>query len=163
MKWSRTVPAFLAAGAATIAIADDASLQGCRAIADATRRLACYDAIPLGRAPAPSASPAAPGQPAGAAPAAPPQQTLLQRFGFESRAQPDELPFVDTHIPGTFTGWGPRTTIALANGQVWQVTEETSRTAYLQDPKVKITRGALGSFFMEIEGVRQAPRVRRVQ
>ena len=160
MKLSRTIPAsLLCLGAAASAFADDASLQHCRAMKDSSQRLACYDAIPLGVAPGPARAPSPSG--AAAAPASTP--TLLQRFGFEGRAQPDELPSVESTIPGLFEGWGPRSTFKLANGQVWQVTEETSRPAYIQSPRVKITRGAMGSFFMEIEGVSQSPRVRRVQ
>jgi hypothetical protein len=170
MTLSRIIPASLfGLGIVASAFADDASLQRCRAMKDSTQRLACYDAIPLGVAPvpapamAPSPSGTAPA-PAAAAPAAPASSpTLLQRFGFESRAQPDELPAVESTIPGLFEGWAPRSSFKLANGQVWQVTDETKRTAYLQNPKVKITRGAFGSFFMEIEGIRTSPRVRRVQ
>ena len=158
MKLSRTIPAsLLCLGVAAGAFADDASLQRCRDMKDPAQRLACYDAIPLGVAPAPARAPSPPGAPPASTP------TLLQRFGFEGRAQPDELPSVESTIPGLFEGWGPRSTFKLANGQVWQVTEETSRMAYVQSPKVRVTRGAMGSFFMEIEGVSQSPRVRRVQ
>ena len=159
------------------AFADDAGLQRCRAIKDSAQRLACYDALPVGASPpaaiapgAPAAiapgAPAASAAPSGAPPAAAPAAatpSLLQRFGFESRAQPDELPFLESYIPGRFEGWRPRSTIKLANGQVWQVIDETSRVTWLENPKVKLARGALGSFFLEIEGVNPAPRVRRVQ
>ena len=159
MKLSRTIPAsLLCLCAAASAFADDASLQRCRALKDSAQRLACYDAIPMG---VPSAPALAPSQPGAAAPASSP--TLMQRFGFEGRAQPDELPSVESTIPGLFEGWAPRSSFKLANGQVWQVNEETSRMARLQSPKVKIVRGAMGSFFMEIEGVSQSPRVRRIQ
>ena len=163
MKLSRTIPAsLLCLGAAASAFADDAALQRCRALKDSAQRLACYDAIPMG---VPSAPALAPSQPGAAAPANAPASspTLMQRFGFEGRAQPDELPSVESTIPGLFEGWAPRSSFKLANGQVWQVNEETSRMAYLQSPKVKIVRGAMGSFFMEIEGVSQSPRVRRIQ
>ena len=168
MTLSRTIPAsLLCLGAMASASADDASLQKCRAMRDSTQRLTCYDAIPLGVAPAPAPamapSPSGPGPAATGPAAATSSQTMLQRFGFEARAVPEELPSVESTIPGLFEGWAPRSTFKLANGQVWQVTEETSRTAYLQNPKVKIARGSLGSFFMEIEGVRASPRVRRVQ
>jgi hypothetical protein len=49
--------AFLAlAVSATLAYADNAGLQRCRAIADAAPRLACYDALPVTVAPSPSAA-----------------------------------------------------------------------------------------------------------
>jgi hypothetical protein len=170
-----TITAALLALAALDTTADDAGLQRCRAVKDSTQRLACYDALPLGVTPAPAASapaatfglPATAAPPAQAAsPAAPApsmMQSMLQKFGFESRPQPDELAFIESTIPGRFEGWSPRASFKLANGQVWQVTEETSRTAWKEDPKVKIVRGSLGSFFMEIEGINASPRVRRLQ
>lgn len=156
--------AFFLALAASHALADDTGLQRCRAIRDSAQRLACYDALPL--APAPALAPSAPGAAAAAgstaaAPAAAP--SLLSRFGFEQRAQPDELRSVDSYIPGRFEGWGPNSVIKLANGQAWQVSDDSSRTAWVENPKVKITRGAFGSFFLEIERVNPAPRVRRLQ
>ena len=161
----------LAALALPAAAVDDAAVQRCRSIKDTAQRLACYDALPLG-APAPAAAPRAPGAaspatggatapaPAAAAGTTP---TLLQRFGFESRAQPDELPSVESHIPGRFEGWGPKSAITLANGQVWQVIDDSARVAYRENPKVTVRRGTLGSFFLDIEGVNPSPRVRRVQ
>ena len=45
---------------------------------------------------------------------------------------------------------------------MWQLVED-SRGAYnLRDPKVTIRRAALGSFMMDIDGVNQTLRVRRV-
>lgn len=161
----------LIAATAAGAWADDAGLQRCRTLSDSTQRLACYDALPLGatQKPAVTAAPSATGAPASpaAATAAPvassSSPSLLSRFGFESRAQPDELPFVESYIPGLFEGWRPRSSIKLANGQVWQVIDETSRVSWVENPKVKITRGMMGSFFLEIERINPAPRVRRVQ
>ncbi len=168
MNRIQTIAALFLALAAGHALADDAGLQRCRAIKDAAPRLACYDALPL--APAPALAPSVPGaaapaastgaQPATAPAAAP---SLLARFGFEQRAQPDELASVESYIPGHFEGWGPSSIIKLANGQVWQVSDGSSRTAWVDNPKAKITRGAFGSFFLEIERVNPAPRVRRVQ
>jgi hypothetical protein len=160
----------LIAGAAAAAWADDAGLQRCRTLTDSTQRLACYDALPLGTTPK-SATPAAqstPGAPASSpaaapAPAASSSQSLLSRFGFENRPQPDELPYVESYIPGLFEGWKPRARITLANGQVWQVIDETNKVTSVENPKVKITRGTVGSFFLEIDRINPSPRVRRVQ
>jgi hypothetical protein len=139
--------------------ADDAALLRCRALTDTARRLACYDALPLeGSKPAPSAPSAG-----GAAPATPSAPSLLARFGFEQRAQPEELPSIASSIPGEFEGWGPATRIKLANGQVWQIADGSSRKVYLDNPKVTVRRGALGSFFLDFENANWSPRVRRVQ
>ena len=151
----------LLAAAGNAAAADDAALQRCRAMGEAAARLACYDAIPLGAAPAPRAAPAPSGAPAAAAPAA--QPSLLSRFGFENRAQPEELASVESHIPGRFEGWAPMQVIKLANGQAWQVVDGTSRTAWVENPKVVVRRGAMGAFYLEIDRVNPSPRVRRVQ
>ena len=35
--------------------------------------------------------------------------------------------------------------------------------AHLKDPKVRVRRGALGTFVLEIEGTNNAPKVRRVE
>ena len=161
--------------AATAALADDAGLLDCRAIADSAKRLACYDALPVAPRAAPGARPSAPsasapaagvpgGTPAPSASAAAPspRQSLLSRFGFENRVQPDELPLLESHIPGTFEGWGPNSKITLANGQVWQISDGSRRVVSLENPKVTIRRGALGSFFLDFE-LSVAPRVRRIQ
>jgi len=152
------------------AAVDDAAVQRCRGMTDNAQRLACYDGLPIAapatpRAPVAAAPAAAPAQSAPAAAPAPATSSpsLLSRFGFENRAQPDELPAVETHIPGRFEGWGPKSAIALANGQVWQVIDDSARTAYRENPKVTVRRGSLGSFFLDIEGVNPSPRVRRVQ
>jgi len=154
--------------AATAAVADDAGLQGCRAIADGAKRLACYDALPISPPAAgarPSAGPSATAgaaSPSGSASPAP-KPSLLSRFGFEGRAQPDELPSVESHIPGSFEGWAPNSRIKLANGQVWQISDGSRRMVWLENPKVTIRRGAIGSFFLDIDKVSIAPRVRRIE
>ena len=166
---TRSLLALLAVALPAAAV-DDAAVQRCRAMTDGAQRLACYDGLPLAApsaprapvaaAPAPAAPPAAPAPAAAPAAASP---SLLSRFGFENRAQPEELPTVESHIPGRFEGWGPKSAIALANGQVWQVIDDSARTAYRENPKVTLRRGSMGSFFLDIEGVNPSPRVRRIQ
>jgi hypothetical protein len=53
--------------------------------------------------------------------------------------------------------------IPLANGQVWQIADGSARFMSLDNPKVTIRRGALGSFFLDFENDNRSPRVRRVQ
>jgi hypothetical protein len=64
---------------------------------------------------------------------------------------------------GKFEGWDRGTLIKLANGQVWRVEDDSSEIVYLDSPKATLRRGALGSVYIDIEGARGAPRVRRVQ
>lgn len=141
----------LASTLCAMAHADDAAIQRCRAISDAGARLSCYDAIPLGG----TATPAGPAARA-VSPAA--------SFGLESRSAPaDAVASIESAIDGPFEGWLPRGQLKLANGQVWEVTDGSQAAYDLKSPKVKITRGVSGSFFMAIEGVAQTPRVRRIR
>lgn len=155
--------------------ANDA-LKRCRTITDSAARLACYDALPLeagaplaaaGSRPAgPAPAQSAPGAAAPAAPpAAPPapQASLESGFGMEGRAPAAELPAIQSHIPGTFYGWGQGTQITLANGQVWQVVDEGGRRMQLKDPRVRVRRGMMGAFYLEFEAHNHSPRVRRVR
>jgi hypothetical protein len=97
-------------------------------------------------------------------PAIPAPATPEAGFGMEARAPSAQLAAIESHIPGTFYGWGPNTRIQLANGQVWQVTgDEGSRSMQLQNPKVRVRRGAMGAFYLEFEAHNHVPRVRRVQ
>jgi hypothetical protein len=139
------------------ALADDAALLRCRGIADASKRLACYDALVV---------------PSGEAMAGQPQQTRAvqgesqqapEQFGIERRASKTELEAIESRIPGHFEGWDPRSRIQLANGQVWQIADDSSQYFYLDNPKVTIRRGMLGAFYLEIEGSKVTARVRRVQ
>jgi hypothetical protein len=139
------------------AVAADVDLAKCRAIGDATQRLACYDAL-VPAAPATSTAPKLP-----AAAAAPAQKQPQQQFGLEQRVPADRPEAIDSHIPGRFEGWKPNTRIRLANGQVWQVVDNSSGAFWLMDPKVKVRRGMLGAFFLEIEGSNNSPKVRRIE
>lgn len=74
-----------------------------------------------------------------------------------------EYETVETRLLGTFKGWGVGTTFTLENGQRWQVTGGEYVTPPEEGPKkVRIIPGTLGSFFLEIEGVRQKPKVKFV-
>ena len=130
----------------TAALADDAAVLRCRAIQDGPARLACYDAMPLA--------------PAGAAKAAAPPAA---QFGLEQQAAKDALDAIDTRIPGRFEGWAPKTRFTLANGQVWQVSDDSKAVHYADNPKVRVRRGAMGAFYLEIEGTNRSPRVKRIQ
>ncbi|MES2259596.1 MAG: hypothetical protein V4724_13790 [Pseudomonadota bacterium] len=143
------------------ALADDAALLRCRGQADGASRLACYDAIQLG-APMPAAS-AAVGTVA-VQPAAVSRKELEQNFGMEAVKAPVKLDEIDSSIVGQFDGWRPNQQIKLANGQVWRVVDGSEGiTPLLDNPKVKIVRGTLGSMYLEIDGTNRSPKVRRVQ
>jgi len=172
----RTASLALALLASSLAHAiDDSAFARCRGIADTANRLACYDALPMNVTPAatqappiaaPKAAPAKPSSqpPTASPPAAPQQQAAAQSFGMENRAPEVELPTtMQSTIPGHFEGWGPKARIKLANGQVWQIADDSQAYFNLDNPKVVIRRGMMGGFFLEVEDSNRSPRVRRVQ
>ena len=159
------LPLLLVSG---VAIADSAGLVRCRGIADGPLRLACYDALTVpatGTAAGSTANSAGQvaSQPASAA-QSPSGQQKPDQFGLEAKvANNGQLDAIESHIPGSFEGWSAKKNIKLANGQVWQIADDSSRAHYIDNPKVRIRRGALGSFYIEIQGTNASPRVRRVQ
>lgn len=136
----------------TLALADDSGLLRCRGLTEATARLACYDALPLPTVAAkavsltPSIAPQTPAQ-----------------FGLESKTYKTELGAIESRIVGRFEGWGAGSRIKLENGQVWQVSDDTSRYLDLNNPKAVVRRGVLGAFYLEIDGTNHSPKVKRVR
>jgi len=137
------------------AMADDAILK-CRALGDGAARLACYDAIDVKVRTASAAAVASPASPAAATQAS---------FGLPAPQAQEEIPkSIASTIAGDFDGWGPGARIALANGQVWRVTDgSTAVLPRTRDPKVSVTRGLLGGSYLRVEGSNQTARVSRVQ
>ena len=139
---------------------------------DTTARLACYDALAdAARVPVPPAKPAAPAPMAAAAKATAtttaaagvaPVRTGEAAFGLPETRQPDRVESVESTLSASFSGWGPNSRIKLANGQVWQVVDGTSVALPEGARKVAVKRGALGSYYLDIEGLKTSPRVRRV-
>ncbi len=72
-----------------------------------------------------------------------------------------EYTTVESRIAGEFRGWESRTVFTLENGQRWQVagTESYAGGRPVQNPAVKITPGALGTFWLSVEGVRPRAKV----
>jgi len=138
----------------TLARAQADALQRCRSLPEAAARLACYDAIvvPAAAPPAPPAMPAATA--AVPAPAA---------FGLPDKARAAEPEAIEAQVAAGFSGWGPNERIRLDNGQVWLVTDGSTGDVRPGQRKVKVRRGALGSYFLEFEGLNRSPRVRRVE
>lgn len=146
-RWAVIVTSLLTS---SVALADDAGLLRCRTIGDAALRLACYDAlVPSTLTPS---TPVPPVDPAAT-------------FGRERQAEPSVASpeSIDTYILGVFEGWQPRTRIRLANGQVWQVTDDSKGAYRLVDPPVTLRRGMLGSFFLELTGQNRSIKVRRIE
>ena len=131
--------------------ADDAGLLRCRGIADASARLACYDALPVATE-------------SKVVPDAPLPRATPEQFGFEERMLPlPSLDSIESIVPGHFEGWWPNAIIRLANGQVWQVTDGASRVADRDNPRITIQRGTLGAYYLNLDGENRTVRVRRLQ
>lgn len=88
------------------------------------------------------------------------------------RDRPGELPAIDrmaretfqTRIVGPFSGWEGGTEFVLENGMVWVQTED--RTFYMaetENPTVTIRPGALGTWFLNVDGYNQRTRVKRIR
>ena len=154
----RTAPSWLSLTLVLLtgtAWADDGALRRCRALADAAARLNCYDTLPLG-APAVLAVPVAP-------PAAPASAAQLAAVGFGLQRADEAVLEIASSIRGLFEGWRAGDRIRLANGQLWQVSDDSSAVYYLRDPRVTVRRAAMGTFVLDIEGARKLPRVRRLE
>jgi len=166
--------AIFAVAAATLvgtsAFANDAMLK-CRALPDASKRLACYDAIDVRldvRAPAapttsaakvPAAATAAASRVASAATPLPP----AAEFGLAPKQTAVGVDKIATTIKGRLESWQQGSRIRLANGQLWQVTDDSRGICDCVDRKVVITRGAFSTYFLEIEGKNNSPRVKRLE
>jgi hypothetical protein len=138
--------------ACSAAVAADADLLHCLAITDSPARLACYDALA-------TAVRDAPAQPSAAKTAA-----ADQNFGRPPAVvQPLASKVLDSRIAGSIAGWQRDSRIPLINGQVWQIVGDPAAFAPLNSPKVSITPGMFGSYFLEVEGLTFQVRVKRVQ
>lgn len=163
---SRASVFFVLTGLALTVAATD--LQTCRKIADPQQRLSCYDALSLLSAAAVTASagPAAPAAPA-PTPAVPaPVQAAAGNadgFGLPVNARAGEAQTVSSRLARELDGWGPNQIIQLANGQLWQVVDGSSGVLQAENQRVLVRRGALGTYFMEFDGLNRSPRVKRVQ
>jgi hypothetical protein len=92
------------------------------------------------------------------------QPPTPEQFGLETKLAPAPgVDAIESQISGRFEGWQPNTKIQLANGQVWQVTDSSSRTYDVNNPKVEIRRGMMGAFYLNIAGDNRTVRVRRIQ
>jgi hypothetical protein len=140
------------------ASAQDNGLQRCRAVADTTARLACYDALADARPKTP-VPPAPPAVPVAMAPAAKPADT----FGLPAKRPEGEPQTLHSSVGADFAGWGPNQSIKLANGQVWQIVDGSSVSLPRGTRKVSVRRGLFGAFHLDIEGLNTSPKVKRLE
>ena len=83
-------------------------------------------------------------------------------FG-KTESEINQLKSIKSQIDGEFRGWKKDAIIKLKNGQKWRVISGSYGYVKLRDPVVNITRGILGSFDMNVEGVNGKGKVRRIE
>lgn len=155
----KTLPlALLISAGLASAQTPDAELARCAGLAEPAARLACLD--PLVAAAVARLQPAAQ--------AAAQAKAQEQAFGVAAlpvakQAAPAMPESLDSEIEGYVDGWRPNTHFKLKNGQVWRVSDGSSGDLGLRNPKVRVKRNFLGTYFLEFEGRNDAPKVRRVQ
>lgn len=83
--------------------------------------------------------------------------------GFDSRTNEDGA--VVSSIKGPFKGWkGKGDRIMLTNGQIWEITDSSSRLSVsLQDPTVIVEPGILNSWYLKVDGYNTRARVKRIK
>lgn len=156
----RLLPALAFAGALAAAEPFSRSLAPADFAAAGLGRLTPQELARLDALVAALAAPS-PAAPSVAAPAAVPGRSPAGPGRRAASAAEEET--VESRLTGEFRGWEPRAVFVLENGQRWQ---ETAGTTYagtpLAAPAVRIRAGALGAYWMRIEGVRLEVKVRRV-
>ncbi len=160
---------------------DDRDLVRCARIAEAEARLECFEALAaqaqkkLAAEAAAAASRDPRAEPTSTT--APPAKTLdpspanagerdtqQDEFGFASRrvAVDESQPLRVRHV-GEFRGWSGNTLFKLENGQLWQQTSPGRLFKVAQQPLITIERGALGSYWLSVEGANSRVRVTRIE
>ncbi|WP_454829434.1 hypothetical protein [Pseudoxanthomonas wuyuanensis] len=74
----------------------------------------------------------------------------------------DTQPVTST-VTGEFRGWSNGTTLQLANGQRWQVTEGSFYLGKpMADPRITISPGKISGWYLQVEGQNPRAKVKRI-
>ena len=168
------IAALIATFGATDALAQDSlpsQLTACLQINGMLQRLACYDRVAHAVAPAPRSVPAqrpvASAAPVMVAPppvATPPTGLGSERLPRTASAVPRRAQELVAGVSGITYDARGRFTITLDNGQVWRQLEgDTSVLSGSRISTVRISRGALGSYDLNVVGRNASYRVSRLQ
>lgn len=169
------------AAMANVVLAEEQTWQQCAAIQHNEARLACYDAFARSQlsthastsaneTPAPVVATHA-GATAIVSSAETPKATtersvssVNDSFGLEQKiAAEQRLEEIVTSFQGTFTGWQAKQKLEFANGQIWQINDNSNVSYRIENPQITFKRGAFGSFFMKVEGLNRTPKVKRIK
>ncbi len=75
----------------------------------------------------------------------------------------DKTPISST-IKGKFTGWDGQTVFKLENGMIWaQADKDKFYIKEVENPKITIEHGILGSWYLQVEGFDSKCKVKRIQ
>ncbi|HDS1559033.1 hypothetical protein NJH49_12185 [Stenotrophomonas maltophilia] len=89
------------------------------------------------------------------------QEVIRKNRGFFDFGSKEPITGV---LQGEFRGFGKGRVYSLDNGQQWEQTDATSISGVRrQSPKVSITPGMLGVWYLKVEGVNTQPKVRRTK
>jgi hypothetical protein len=151
-----------------------AGVLACRAIADSTARLACFDreTAALANSPPPAAAPAAaaPAVASSSAPAAPPAAPAAppldaqQSFGLSGSAiasheeaagaRPAKVAKIEARVVGLALTGNGRTLFTLDNSQMWRQLESDGDMLAKLGDTATISRGLLGSYWLQLKSGR---------
>lgn len=71
---------------------------------------------------------------------------------------------ITSTIPGTFEGFAPHRQYTLANGQVWKQTDDATLSgARGENVSARIRPGALGVWWLQVEGYNRQAKVERIR
>ncbi|WP_251360188.1 hypothetical protein [Kangiella sp. TOML190] len=125
------------------------TLQECIDTQNDIARLACYDSI-FGHSKSDGATPLA-------------TPSSQDDFGAERIRSEDKADSMTTSIVGEFDYLAKGDKIQLSNGQTWQVIESRKLRHKAKNPEVVISKGFMGSYFLEFADINRRIKVRRVK
>lgn len=83
------------------------------------------------------------------------------------KAAPRTSANLEAHLVGDFKGWDAYSKFELDNGQIWRAVRGNARSKkvpkILKNPKITISKGAIGSYNLRVEGVSGKLKVKRVK
>lgn len=89
------------------------------------------------------------------------QEVIVKTRGFFDFGSNEPISGV---LQGEFRGFGQGRIYVLDNGQQWEQTDATSVSGVRkQSPKVSISPGVMGVWYLKVEGVNTQPKVRRTK
>ncbi|GAA4356526.1 hypothetical protein [Kangiella marina] len=138
--------------------------EDCAAITNDSKRLACYDNFLKKQKQQREEAAAKPEKPAEKRE---PVLTAEQKFGAEKLKDPAKKPKsvnqIRSQAVGTYKRWKKGLPVTLENGQVWEITDYRSTYYKVKDPIITIEKGMFSSYLLEVEGLNQRFKAKRIK